>query len=165
MVNKKIVPMSFSDDLFKHVDPVQWQANVTIPSLTLHILILHSGKLGSSLEINSSCPCVGWLDDILRPPTTHTHRKRWILPNLWQWQDSEIMEPPQGTNGQDLQGAGRRSLWCRCVSLSCFYSYKGWWARDYWLAAIWKCKVEIVVALYPGCMAGKKHSLGTRLKL
>ena len=48
--------MSFSDDLFKHVDPVQWQANVTIPSLlgmTFWILILHSGKLGSSLEINS----------------------------------------------------------------------------------------------------------------
>ena len=45
--------MSFSDDLFKHVDPVQWQANVTIPSLTLRILILHSGKLGSSHEINS----------------------------------------------------------------------------------------------------------------
>ena len=41
--------MSFSDDLFKHVDPVQRQANA-IPSLlgmTLCIL-----TLGSSLEIN-----------------------------------------------------------------------------------------------------------------
>ena len=78
------------------------------------------------------CGMVRWYSEATH--NTHTHRKRWVLLDLWQWQDSEIMEPPQGTNGQDLQGAGRRSLWCRCVSLSCsewimpFYSYKGCWA-------------------------------------
>ena len=44
MVNKKIVPMSFSDDLFKHVDPVQRQANA-IPSLLGMTLYSYTGVI------------------------------------------------------------------------------------------------------------------------